>query len=46
MKFDQLIEYNMRDIFLEISYTKYGRKTILRPISEKIKIEYISGSIF
>ena len=49
MKFDQLIEYNMRDIFLEISYTKCGRKTIVRPISEKIKIEqieYISGSIF
>ena len=24
MKFDQLIEYNMRNIFLEKSYAKYG----------------------
>ena len=26
MKFGQLIEYNMRNIFLEKSYTKYGGK--------------------
>ena len=28
MKFGQLIEYKMRNIFLEKSYTKYGRETI------------------
>ena len=38
MKFGQLIEYNVRNIFLEKSYIKCGR--------EKIKIERISGSIF
>ena len=30
MKFSQLIEYNMRNIFLEKSYTKCGVETILR----------------
>ena len=35
MKFGQLIEYNMRIIFLEKSYTKCGRKTIARPFSKK-----------
>ena len=29
MKFSQLIEYNMRNIFLEKSYTKLGEETIL-----------------
>ena len=29
MKFVQLIEYNMTNIFLEISYTKCGEETIL-----------------
>ena len=28
MKFGQLIEYNVRNIFLEKSYTKCGRETI------------------
>ena len=28
MKFGQLIEYNMRIIFAEKSYTKYGGETI------------------
>ena len=28
MKFGQLIEYNMRNIFLKKSYTKYGGETI------------------
>ena len=37
MKFDQLIEYNMRNIFLEKSYTKGGGKTIPRPFSKKLK---------
>ena len=31
MKFGQLIEYNMRNIFLEKSYTKYGGETIPDP---------------
>ena len=34
MKFGQLIEeYNMRNIFLEKSWTKYGEDTIPRPFS-------------
>ena len=33
MKFGQLIECNMRNIFLEKSYTKYGGETIPRPLS-------------
>ena len=33
MKFDQLIEYNMRNIFVEKLYTKCGEETILRPLS-------------
>ena len=35
MKFGQLIEYNMRNIFLEKSYTKCGREIILRLFSKK-----------
>ena len=31
MKFGQLIEYYMRNIFLEKSYTKCGGETISRP---------------
>ena len=42
MKFGQLIEYNMRNIFLEKSYAKYRREAIPRPFSKKIKIEHIS----
>ena len=45
MKFGHLIECNMRNIFLETSYIKWGGQIIPRPISKKIKIEYISGSI-
>ena len=37
MKFDQLIEYNMRNVFLEKSHTKYGRETIPRAFSKKSK---------
>ena len=33
MNFGQLIEYNMRNIFVEKSYTKYGEETIPRPFS-------------
>ena len=38
MKFGRLIEYNMGNIFLEKSYTKYGRETIPRPFSKKSKL--------
>ena len=38
MKFGQLIEYNMRNIFVEKSYIKCGRETIPRPFSEKSKL--------
>ena len=38
MKFGQLIEYNMIDIFIELSYTKYGGETIPRPFSKKSKL--------
>ena len=38
MKFRQLIEYIMRNIFVEKSYTKCGRETILRPFSKKSKL--------
>ena len=34
MKFGQLIEYNIRNIFLENSYTKFGGETSTRPFSE------------
>ena len=37
IKFGQLIEYNMRNIFLEKSYTKYTGETIPRPFSKKLK---------
>ena len=45
MKFGQLTEYNMRNIFPEKSYTKCVGETSPKPFSEKNKIEYISGSI-
>ena len=35
MKFGQLIEYNMRKIFLKKLYTKYVEETIPRPFSKK-----------
>ena len=34
IKCGQLIDYNMRNIFLEKSYTKWGRETIPRPFSK------------
>ena len=39
IKFRQLIQYNMRNIFVEISYRKFVGETILRGF----KIEHISG---
>ena len=38
MKFGQLTEYNMRNIFPEKSYTKCVGETIPKPFSEKIKL--------
>ena len=37
MQCGQLIHYNMRNIFLETSYTKCGGETSPRPFSEKLK---------
>ena len=37
MKPGQLIEYSLRNIFLEKSYTKCGGETILRPFFKKLK---------
>ena len=38
MKLGQLIEWNMRNFFLEKSYTKCGWGTTPRPFSEKLKL--------
>ena len=38
MKFGQLIEYNMRNIFVEKSYTKCAGETIPRLLSKKSKL--------
>ena len=38
IKFGQLIEYNMRNIFVEKSYTKCAGETIPRPLSKKSKL--------
>ena len=38
MKFCQLIEYNIRNIFLKTSYTKYGGEIISRPFYKKSKL--------
>ena len=38
MKFGQIIECNMRNIFLEKSYTECGGETSPRPFSEKLKL--------
>ena len=38
MKFSHLIEYNMKDIFLEKSYAQWSRETIPRPLSKKSKL--------
>ena len=43
MKFGQLIEYDMTNIFLEKSYTKFGGETIPRLFS---KILYLIESSF
>ena len=38
MKFGQLIECNIRNIFLEKSCTKYAGETSPRPFTEKLKL--------
>ena len=38
MKFGQLIEYNMRNIFVENSFSKCGGETISRLFSKKSKL--------
>ena len=41
MKFNQLIEFNMRNIFFKKSYTKFGEETSPIPFSEKLKLTYL-----
>ena len=43
MKFGQLIEYNMRNIFVEKSYKKCAGKTIPRPLSKKLELSISLG---
>ena len=38
MKICQLIEYNMRNIFVEKSNSKYSEETIPRPFFKKSKL--------
>ena len=38
MKFGQLIEYNIRKIFIEKSYTKWGGDAIPRTFSKNSKL--------
>ena len=39
MKFDQFKEYNMRNIFLEKSYTKYGGEASPQPFDLGISLD-------
>ena len=38
MEFGQLIEYNIRHIFVEKLYAKYAGETFPRPLSKKSKL--------
>ena len=38
IKFGQLTEYNMRNTFVERSYTKCGGETVPRPFSKTLKV--------
>ena len=42
-KFGQLIEYNMRSLFLENSFTKFGGESIPRPFSKISKLRKSQG---
>ena len=46
MKFGQLIECNMRNIFLEKSFTTCGGETSPRPFSEKLKLSICLDQLF
>ena len=46
MKSDQLTEYNLRNIFVEKSYTKCGGETFPRPFSEKSKLSIYLDQYF
>ena len=41
MKFGQLKEYKMRNIFLEKSYTKYGEETSPNPFLKNQNSAYV-----
>ena len=41
MKFGQLIEYNMKNIFIEKSYTRCGWETSPQTLFWKIEIEHL-----
>ena len=41
MKFGQLIEYNLRNYFIEKSYTKCDGETVPRPFSKKLKMSIL-----
>ena len=43
MKFGELIEYNLRNFFLEKSYTKCGGETTPRPFFKKSKLSVALG---
>ena len=43
MKLTQLMAYNMRNIFLEKSHTKYCGETIPRAFSKKLKLSISLG---
>ena len=45
MKFGQLIEFNMKNIFVEKTFTKCVEKTSPTPLSKKSKLSIISESI-
>ena len=38
MQFGQLLEYNMRNTFVEKSYTKYGGKNFPRSFFQKLEL--------
>ena len=46
MKFGQLTEYNMRNVFLENSYTNCGGETYPRPFSKKLNLSIILDQQF
>ena len=45
IKFGQLIEYNMKNIFLQKSYKKWWWRNYSQTLFLKIYVEHISGSI-